>query len=164
MIYIENNFLDLDYFENLKNFSKSNNIKYSPRYMDPLREKNDENTYGFRQDLNEKNELCVILRNTCLKKFKFKIEKGYCGLDKRQLTMYKPHTDIAMYNLYLMIEGGSELNHGIGFYDNNQLNIHIGFQENRAVFFNSNILHSPLVDSKIWRTTLTYFIHEGFFK
>ena len=70
----------------------------------------------------------------------------------------------ALYNLYLMIEGGSQLNHGIGFYDNNQLNIHIGFQENRAVFFNSNILHSPLVDSKIWRTTLTYFIHQGFFK
>ena len=48
-------------------------------------------------------------------------------------------------------------------YTNNKLDVHIGFNENRAVLFDSNILHSPLVDKDIWRTTATIFIKEGSF-
>ena len=79
--------------------------------------------------------------------------------------MYKPHNDYPfVFNLYLQIEGGTKLNHGLGFYtNNNNLDMHIGFKENRAILFNSNLVHSPLVDEEIWRTTLTIFIEEGDF-
>jgi hypothetical protein len=79
--------------------------------------------------------------------------------------MYQPHTDeiICKMNLYLQIEGGTKLNHGLGFYTDNNLDTHIGFKENRAVLFDSNLLHSPLVDEEVWRTTLTVFITEGYF-
>jgi hypothetical protein len=48
-------------------------------------------------------------------------------------------------------------------FKNNKLYIHIGFNENRAVLFDSNILHSPLVDEEVWRTTLSVFIMKGYF-
>ena len=66
--------------------------------------------------------------------------------------MYQPHTDtcVSKMNLYLQIEGGTKLNHGLGFYTDNNLNIHIGFKENRAVLFDSSLLFP-------FRENQTYF-------
>lgn len=166
MIYIIDNFLDEKDFNDLKAFSKSKNVTYSPKYFENTTDKTDKNTYGFRYQFLIESELGQCLTKQCLKKFKYKIEKAnLCGIDKRKLTMFKPHTDdkLGKKNLYIQIEGDTELNHGIGFYTNNILDILIGFKENRAVLFDSNILHSPLVDKEIWRTTLTCFIKEGYF-
>lgn len=166
MIFILDNFLNEKDFNALKEFSKSKNIHYLPKYIKESGEKTDSNTYGFRYEFSIDSDLGICLSKQCLDKFKYKIIKvNGCGLDKRKLTMYKPHvdTDFAKMNLYLQIDGGTKLNHGIGFYTNNNLDIHIGFKENRAVLFDSTILHSPLVDEEIWRTTLTIFIKEGYF-
>lgn len=166
MIFIIDDFLEKDFFEFLKSFSKSIHVKYAPMYFDGTFEKTDENTYGFRQSINLNDKICNILKNECLKKFKYKIlELSSCGLDKRRLTKFKPHTDekTGVMNLYLQIEGQTKLNHGIGFYTSNNLDIHVGFKENRAVLFSTNILHTPLVDENIWRTTLTCFIKQGYF-
>jgi len=166
MITIIDNFLDEKDFNDLKAFSKSKNLRYSPKYFDGTEEKTDANTYGFRYSFLIDSELGRCLKKQCLKKFKYKIIKAkQCGIDKRKLTMYKPHTDDknCKINLYLQIEGGTKLNHGLGFYTDNNLDTHIGFKENRAVLFDSNLLHSPLVDEEIWRTTLTLFIVKGCF-
>lgn len=166
MIYIVNNFLDEKDFNDLKAFSKSKNVIYSPKYFEDTTKKADENTYGFRYEFSIESELGQCLKKQCLKKIKYKIEKtNECGIDKRKLTMFKPHTDekYGIMNLYLQIEGQTNLNHGIGFYNDNNLDIHVGFKENRAILFDSNISHTPLVDKEIWRTTLTIFIKEGFF-
>jgi hypothetical protein len=142
MIYVIDNFLNKKDFNDLKAFSKSKNVNYSPRYFDGSEEKIDANTYGFRYLFLIDSELGQCLKKQCLKKFKYKIVKTKdCGIDKRKLTMYKPHTDSGKANLYLQIEGGTKLNHGLGFYTQNNLDIHIGFKENRAVLFDSNILH-----------------------
>jgi hypothetical protein len=166
MITIIDNFLEEEQFKNLKLFSKT--VVYKPMYFDKTKEKTDSNTYGFRYYFDNDKNLTTLLTEECLKKFKYKILKlGNCGLDKRKLTMYKPHTDLGEYggikNFYLMIEGITKLNHGIGFYDNNELNTHIGFKENRAVLFDSDIVHSPLIDENTWRTTITIFIKDGNF-
>jgi hypothetical protein len=165
MITIIDNFLDEKDFNDLKAFSKSKNVNYSPRYFDGSEEKIDANTYGFRYNFSIDSELGKCLSKQCLKKFKYKIVKTHeRGIDKRKLTMYKPHRDYnSVFNLYLQIEGGTKLNHGLGFYTDNNLDTHIGFKENRAVLFDSNLLHSPLVDEEVWRTTLTVFIVEGCF-
>jgi hypothetical protein len=166
MINIIDNFLDEKDFNDLKEFSKSKNVKYYPKYFDGAKEKIDATTYGLRYSFLIDSQLGQCLKKQCLKKFKYKIvEARECGIDKRKLTMFKPHTDelISKMNLYLQIEGGTKLNHGLGFYTNNNLDTHIGFKENRAVLFDSNILHSPLVDEEIWRTTLTVFIVKGCF-
>jgi hypothetical protein len=165
MIYIIDNFLEKSLFKDLKAFSSSDKIRYTPQYFDNTTEKSDKNTYGFRQKINIKSELVNVLKKTCLEKFKYKINKMHsCGLDKRKLTLFKPHIDdLATVNFYLQIEGQTKLNHGIGFYTDNNLDIHVGFKENRAILFNSTILHTPLVDEEAWRTTLTIFIKEGNF-
>jgi hypothetical protein len=166
MITIIDNFLEEDFFNFVKNFSKSIHVKYTPMYFDKTIEKNDENTYGLRQSINLNDKICTVIKDKCLEKFKYKIiEFTECGLDKRKLTRFKPHTDtkLGIMNFYLQVEGKTNLNHGIGFYTENNLDIHIGFKENRAVLFDSNLLHSPLVDEEIWRTTLTCFIKEGCF-
>lgn len=165
MIIIIDNFLEEKDFADLKAFSKSKNVSYSPKYFPKSKEKTDANTYGFRYNFSIDSELGECLSKQCLKKFKYNIVKvGECGLDKRKLTMYKPHKDDPnIFNLYLQIEGGTKLNHGLGFYTDNNLDMHIGFKENRAVLFDSNLLHSPLVDEEIWRTTITIFIREGYF-
>jgi hypothetical protein len=166
MIYVLDNFLENHFFEFLKNFSKSSEVKYSPKYFAGVSEKTDKNTYGFRQNIYLDDKICIYIKNRCLEKFKYKIlELSECGLDKRKLTQFKPHTDEkgGIMNLYLQIEGQTKLNHGIGFYTDNNLDIHVGFKENRAVLFNSNIYHTPLVDEDTWRTTLTCFIKNGYF-
>jgi len=165
MIFIKNNFLDKKNFEDLKIFSKSK-IKYFPQYFEGTEEKTDKNTYGLRFNFSIKSELGECLSKYCLKHFKYKIiEVSECGIDKRKLTKYNPHVDtrLGVMNLYLQIEGQTKLNHGLGIYTNNNLDIHIGFKENRAVLFDSSLFHSPLVDEKIWRTTLTVFIKKGCF-
>jgi hypothetical protein len=64
----------------------------------------------------------------------------------------KPHSDMGMgaqYQLLIYMHGEESTNNGTGFYEekeNNeyQLNTHIGFKCNRAIFFSSEIFHSPL--------------------
>jgi hypothetical protein len=166
MITIIDNFLDEKDFNDLKAFSKSNKVRYTPQFFDGTIEKKKETTFGLRYNFLIDSELGECLSKKCLEKFKYKIVKTHeCGIDKRKLTMYQPHTDDknSKMNLYLQIEGGTKLNHGLGFYTDNNLDTHIGFKENRAVLFDSNLLHSPLVDEEVWRTTLTVFITEGYF-
>lgn len=165
MIYIVDNFLDDKDFNDLKAFSKSKKITYEPKFFVEAKDRTDLSTYGFRYNFSFDSELGQCLKKQCLKKFNYKIVEALeCGLDKRKLTLYKPHIDMGINNLYLQIEGGTKLNHGIGFYTyDNNLDIHVGFKENRAILFNSNIIHTPLVDEEIWRTTLTCFIGKGNF-
>ena len=67
-------------------------------------------------------------------------------------------------NFLLFVKGKPLLNNGTGFMHNNQLSSHIGFVENRALFFNgSKIWHSDLQsfgDSSN-RYTLNIFYRDG---
>ena len=67
-------------------------------------------------------------------------------------------------NFLLFVKGESLLNNGTGFMHNNQLSSHIGFVENRALFFNGmKIPHSDLQsfgDSSN-RYTLNIFYKEN---
>ena len=61
-----------------------------------------------------------------------------------------------------MISGPTAVTNGIVFYTKGELDIHIGFRENRAVLFPSNWIHSPhkseVVNLK--RYTATLFIED----
>ena len=61
-----------------------------------------------------------------------------------------------------MLQGDKSANNGIVFYDKDEIDMHIGFRENRAVLFSSNMLHSPNVYPKknIKRITSTLFITD----
>jgi hypothetical protein len=51
-------------------------------------------------------------------------------------------------NFLLFVKGEPLLNNGTGFMHNNRLSSHVGFVENRALFFNG---------SKIWHSDLQSF-------
>jgi len=60
-----------------------------------------------------------------------------------------PHRDTSDFNCLIYLLGDPLMNNGTGFYINGPgeekiLNSHIGFKENRAIFFDSKIYHSPL--------------------
>lgn len=59
-----------------------------------------------------------------------------------------PHNDKSVYNCLIYLLGDTLINNGTGFYEKNQneyiLHTHIGFKQNRAIFFSSSIWHSPL--------------------
>ena len=42
------------------------------------------------------------------------------------------------------MHGPESINNGTGFYKDNELNIHVGFKPNRAIFFSSDVWHTPL--------------------
>jgi len=77
------------------------------------------------------------------------------------------HKDIengCVANFLLFIKGEPLLNNGTGFMKNDSLSAHIGFVENRAIFFNgAKIMHSDLQsfgDSSP-RYTLNMFLKEN---
>ena len=59
-----------------------------------------------------------------------------------------PHQDESDFNCLIYLLGNPLINNGTGFYieqeGNQVLNSHVGFKENRALFFDAKIYHSPL--------------------
>ena len=65
--------------------------------------------------------------------------------DKPKAHIDKDSGGEILFNFLLFLQGESLFNNGTGFYKNNDLSAHIGFVENRAVFFNgTKVLHGPL--------------------
>ena len=61
----------------------------------------------------------------------------------------RPHKDKSKAQCLIYILGEEKINNGTGFFkhikdDQYDLNSLIGFKQNRAIFFNSNIVHSPM--------------------
>jgi hypothetical protein len=59
-----------------------------------------------------------------------------------------PHQDHADFNCLIYLLGNPLINNGTGFYIDQGgeqiLNSHVGFKENRVIFFDAKIYHSPL--------------------
>tara|TARA_R100001460_G_scaffold71998_1_gene112695 strand:+ start:1767 stop:2267 length:501 start_codon:yes stop_codon:yes gene_type:complete len=57
--------------------------------------------------------------------------------------------EICTHQVLVYIRGDEGLHRGTGFYVNNngtqELNTHVGFRQNRAIFFDSKNYHSPLI-------------------
>ena len=100
------------------------------------------------------------------KKFNINIKKIHSssGIDLRNLDILKPHTDdtIAKINILIMLKGPQAVTNGTVFYSDKDLDIHVGFKENRAIMFPSNKTHSPhaSTQSGIRRYTATLFIQD----
>lgn len=162
MINIIDNFLEESEFNYFKNYL--NNSAFFKYDFITNEIESSKKTVGERHIFDLTSEVGKLFINKCLEKFKYKITKEItCAVDKKKLNFIKPHIDTSVVNLYFQIEGDSKLDNGIGFYNDNKLNIKIGFKKNRAVLFNAKLLHSPLLNEDTIRTTLTIFIKEGYF-
>jgi hypothetical protein len=165
MIKILDDFFEEKDFKTVQDFAL-NRAFYSPCFLEGTTEKNKENFYGNRWYFTYDPAIKKIFIKQVEKKFNIKINKiqHSSGIDQRNLDHFIPHTDvnISKLNALIMISGPTAVTNGTVFYTKGELDIHIGFRENRAVLFPSNWTHSPQKSEivNLRRYTATLFIEN----
>ena len=156
--YIDN-FLSQEELKNLQekaiNFNYTSNINSNGHYG-----------FGYNFSVND------IKNDPILSKIKnnFNIDKNLKVFEVRfhlrnNTEKPMPHYDEGKYVFLLYLKGEPLLNNGTGFYtDKGQLSSHVGFIENRALFFNGDkIMHTNLQSfgESSPRYTLNFFYKEN---
>tara|TARA_R110000787_G_scaffold60870_1_gene138168 strand:- start:577 stop:1083 length:507 start_codon:yes stop_codon:yes gene_type:complete len=163
MIKIIDNFFSENDLKFIQDFALTKAF-YTPRYIEDTIEKNKQNHYGNRWQLENKPELLELFKKQSELKFKIKINNinSTSGIDQRNLDHFKPHVDTnsGVLNILIMISGPTAVTNGTVFYTDDELDIHVGFRENRAVLFPSNWWHSQHASNipNLKRYTATLFI------
>jgi len=147
VIQIVNDFFEKDMFEKIKHHCTTK-LYFVPQYFEN-KEKINKNYYGDRFFFINDSKLLEQFINKAEEKFKIKIidiDKSRSGVDRRNLNHFKAHVDNyhgIVANVMIMLSGPTALTNGTVFYTDENLDIHVGFKENRAIFFPSNYYHSP---------------------
>ena len=150
MIRVIDNFFDDDLLKKIQHHITTN-IYYTPRWLDGT-EKTKENYYGDRFALVDDPKLTKVFVENAENKFKIKIKKlnNDSGIDLRNIEHFKPHTDPFKINILIMLSGKTSVTNGTVFYhkktDGCELDMHVGFRENRAIMFPSNKIHGPNIE------------------
>ena len=168
MIKIIDNFFDNKDLKIVQDFALTKAF-YTPRFFDEAPERTERYSYGSRWQFNNEPKLLNMFVKQAELKFKIKIKELNIdsGIDQRRLTTFKPHTDNhSTLNILIMISGPTAVTNGTVFYstegNKSDLDIHVGFKENRAILFSSNKTHSPHAnkESNITRYSATLFIKD----
>jgi len=124
--------------------------------------------YHFK-DLHKDHMLCDVIKEGIGNFFNFKNVKN---MNTAYFLSFPnspaiPHNDADYeYNCLIFVMGDTLINNGTGFYEYGKnefvLHSHVGFKPNRAVFFDSTIIHSPLqfAGNSTPRYIITNFINE----
>ena len=110
--------------------------------------------YWHEHTLPNDCDIQVEIKKLIKEKFNFKVSK----FDYSAYTMVgvsdrpRPHTDMSRertHQCLIYMHGEESANNGTGFYhkassEHLELSMHIGFKQNRAIFFSSDVWHSPL--------------------
>jgi len=168
VIRVEDNFFDEKTFTRIKQHVTTKLI-FEPRYFDDT-ERTKENFYGSRFDWGKDKKLLDIFVKQAEKTFRLNIKQlGVLGgIDLRNLDHFKPHTDVEVgkLNILVMIAGPTAVTNGTVFYYGREhkcdLDIHVGFRENRAVIFPSDKIHSQhaSVVPNLRRYTASIFVKD----
>ena len=97
-------------------------------------------------------EIAKYLKEKCEKEFNIKLKINFCNFTMLATVTPVVHCDYneekCTHQVIVYLRGNENLNKGTGFYTskngNHELNTHVGFKQNRAIFWNSEIWHSPL--------------------
>ena len=165
MIRVEDNFFDEKMFTYIRRHVTTK-LVFEPRYLD-YTEIAKENFNGWRFKWVNDKDLLAIFTKQAEKTFRLNIKQlaDTGGIDLRNLDRFKPHIDIeegSKLNILVMLAGPTAVTNGTVFYTDNQLDIHVGFRENRAVIFPSDRLHSPhaSVVPNLRRHTASIFVKD----
>ena len=97
-------------------------------------------------------QLAASIKERCEKTFNKKLTLRFCSYTMLATVEPAVHCDYdegtTSHQVIIYIKGNTDLHKGTGFYIKNedefQLNTHVGFAENRAIFWDSRTSHSPL--------------------
>ena len=151
-IYIQDNFFEDNFLKKIQKEIVS--MQFSSRYNDIAT--NDKKNLNISQRTYHQVDLSQD--SLVVSEVKHKIKQHFnVGGIQEMLSYYFlsfpntnpiPHNDKSVYNCLIYLLGDTLINNGTGFYEKNQneyiLHTHIGFKQNRAIFFSSSIWHSPL--------------------
>ena len=151
-IFVQDNFFEEDFLKNIQ--KEIVTMPFSSRYND-IATKNKKN---LNMGQRTYHQVELLQNSLVVSKVKDKIKQHFnVGGIQEMLSYYFlsfpntnpiPHEDKSVYNCLIYLLGDTLINNGTGFYEKNQneyvLHTHIGFKENRAIFFSSSIWHSPL--------------------
>lgn len=166
MIRVVDNFFEKDLFEKVKSHVTTK-LHFTNRYFDGA-EVSRKAHYGLRWLFSNDPEFLKYFIKQAEKKFYIKITETHedSGVDLRNLDEFKPHQDDIdgnIFNLLIMIAGPTAVTNGTVFYHKDkelELDMHVGFRENRAILFPSNKFHSPHASNipNLRRFSATIFI------
>ena len=150
----------------LDNFLPSEVFKEMHKFVDNLEWSSKDNRYTkdlnthwwFGSLISEEDVIRDIVKDN-IKKFNKEIIKfhfaTYTLVAEKKAFVHRDY-DPKYQNSQLIVylKGDDDIHGGTGFYIKKEneyiLNTHIGFKENRAIFFNAGIYHSPL----LWNSTI----------
>tara|TARA_R110002012_G_C11484736_1_gene595483 strand:- start:241 stop:744 length:504 start_codon:yes stop_codon:yes gene_type:complete len=138
-IIVKDNFLDKDFYQKI--YHRIHTYKYSANFNMIPGVNHIWFSYHAEKDVQE------IIKNKCEQIWNKKFKVNFCSYTMLATVEPVVHCDLdenCDHQIIIYIKGNTNLHKGTGFYLNNELNTHIGFNENRAVSWHSNTMHSPL--------------------
>jgi len=121
------------------------NLNFTNRHAD-FKDRSIYNKIYFNCPLSSDHYLVKEIKNILLKDYNIiykRMESAYFLSTKNNLPT--PHTDSCELNVLIYLKGNSLMHNGTGIYEQNNLNTHIGFKENRAILFNgAKYMHASL--------------------
>ena len=138
-IIIKDNFIDENLFKDVH--SKISTYLYSPELSILDNGKHPWFTAFVPENIQD------YLKSKCEKILNKKLKINFCFYTMLATVEPLPHCDLnenCDYQCLVYIKGNTNLNKGTGFYLNNELNTHVGFNENRGIIWHDNTVHTPL--------------------
>jgi hypothetical protein len=149
-VFVEEDFFPLDVYNKI--VQQMISVEYVPPQSKKIKEYNGSywHTHIIPNNCDVQNEIKKLIQQ----KFNFNvssfIESTYTMVGASD--MPRPHTDTdigATHQCLIYMYGEESTNNGTGFYhkklkNEHELSIHVGFKQNRAIFFSSDVWHSPL--------------------
>ena len=150
-IFIQDNFFEENILKEIQ--QKVMTLEFKSRYQDTLQDDQQNNNVYQRNyhhiALPDKSDVSLEVKKNIKKHFNVTV----IGMKSNYFLSFPntpaiPHDDDGIYNWLIYLLGDTRINNGTGFYEQEKdkfsLHTHIGFKENRAIFFTSSIWHSPL--------------------
>ena len=173
MIRVKDDFFEEKMFAHIKKHATTK-LMFEPRYFDnpavnPEDKRGKKQYYGSRFDWNKDKNLLDIFVKQAENAFRLKVKKLHSppgGIDMRNLDHFKPHVDLGKLNILIMLAGPTAVTNGTVFYygpeSNCELDIHVGFRENRAVVFPADLVHSQhaIKVPNLRRYTASIFVED----
>ena len=149
-INIKDHFIEQELYESI--YNKISFQMYSENFHYKFENEPDGVQHLFYGAEVEK-DVSDYIRKKCEKLYRIKLKENYCAYTMVARTTPMVHCDKAdncTHQVIIYIRGDESLHRGTGFYltdanDNFELNTHIGFRQNRAIFWESSVYHSPLI-------------------
>jgi len=154
-VFVQENFFDTETYKIIT--EEMIRLEYKPPEQSDIN--NLKSCYWHYHQLPEECEVQIEIKKLVKKYFFYEIQKF---TSPSIYTMVgaadhpKPHRDnigdnVPKYQLIVYMLGPESINSGTGFYDvgevqghHGEISVHVGFKPNRAIFFSSETIHSPL--------------------